>query len=281
MGPRFSERQRTRKGQREEWAQGTGQEGANVWRVLELWRKPLRSTVPEREGEGLNQWSQFEVADDMAWGVGEVRVLGALTIVDKENEKMAEEEWSKVRGKKTFRKKIGERKSDKKKAAVNRNRYQALSIIKVIEPDGINRMELKDGWDYADFAVDSGASETVVGEEMLQSVATTEGVASRRGVQYEVANGVRIPNLGENKLCGISGEVCKRNITAQVCEVNKALLSVQKVEAAGNKVVFDNEGAYSEDKVTVETLWMIEEGGMYMLRMWVKAEGFRGGADLP
>ena len=144
----------------------------------------------------------------------------------------------------------------------------------MIEPEGINRVEFKDGWDYVDLAVDSGASETVVGEEMLQSVATTEGAASRRGVQYEVANGVRIPNLGEKKFCGISGEGCKRNITAQVCEVNKALLSVRKVVTAGNKVVFDSEGSYIEDKVTGEKLWMKEDGGVYTLRMWVKAEGF-------
>ena len=48
-------------------------------------------------------------------------------------------------------------------------------------------------------AVDSGATETVVGEDMLQSVETKEGEASKKGVQYEVASGTLIPNLGENK----------------------------------------------------------------------------------
>ena len=45
-------------------------------------------------------------------------------------------------------------------------------------------------------AVDSGATETVVGEDMVESVEVVEGEASKKGVQYEVANGVRIPNLG-------------------------------------------------------------------------------------
>ena len=65
-----------------------------------------------------------------------------------------------------------------------------------------------------------------------------------------------------------------RNLTAQVCEVNKALLSVKRVVQAGNKVVFDADGSYIEDKSTGEKMWLREENGMYMLRMWVKNEGF-------
>ena len=55
-------------------------------------------------------------------------------------------------------------------------------------------------------------------------------------MQYEVANGVRIPNLGEKKLQGYSEEGTVRSITTQVCEVNKGLLSVRKVVEAGNRV---------------------------------------------
>ena len=39
---------------------------------------------------------------------------------------------------------------------------------------------------------------------------------------------------------------------------------------AGNRVVFDEDGSYVEDKVTGERMWMRDEGGMYMLKMWVK-----------
>ena len=41
---------------------------------------------------------------------------------------------------------------------------------------------------------------------MLMRVATTEGPACRRGVEYEVANGEIIPNLGEKKFQGVSDE---------------------------------------------------------------------------
>ena len=52
-------------------------------------------------------------------------------------------------------------------------------------------------WEVLEMAVDSGATETVIGEDMVNAVATQEGPAMRRGVEYEVANGIRIPNLGE------------------------------------------------------------------------------------
>ena len=48
--------------------------------------------------------------------------------------------------------------------------------------------------------VDSGATETVMGEETLSGIVDiTEGPACRRGVTYEVADGSEIPNLGAPK----------------------------------------------------------------------------------
>ena len=89
---------------------------------------------------------------------------------------------------------------------------------------------------------------------------------------YEVANGVRIPNLGEKRFTGVSTEGAVRSITAQVCDVNKALLSVKKVVAAGNRVVFDQTGSYIEDTQSGEKMWLTEEEGMYYLTMWVDKE---------
>ena len=65
-----------------------------------------------------------------------------------------------------------------------------------------------------------------------------------------------------------------KNITAQVCEANKAFLSVSKVVKAGNRVVFDPEGSYIESKTTGERTWLTEENGMYALKVWVKATPF-------
>ena len=67
-----------------------------------------------------------------------------------------------------------------------------------------------------------------------------------------------------------------RSITAQVFAVNKALMSVKKVMRAGNRVVFDEEGTYIEDKVTAEKIWATDDGGMFMVKMWVdRKAGFQ------
>ena len=124
-----------------------------------------------------------------------------------------------------------------------------------------------DEWEELEMAVDSGATETVVGEGMLLDVETRDGEARRKGVQYEVADGTLIPNLGEKKFVAVAEQGEMRKMTAQVCDVNKALLSVSKVVKAGNRVVFEEEGSYVEDRSTGERLYLKEAGGMYMLKL--------------
>ena len=63
---------------------------------------------------------------------------------------------------------------------------------------------------------------------------------------------------------------------AQVCDVNKALLSVHRVVQAGNRVAFASSGSYVEGETAGETMELVEKGGMYMLKLWVKAQGFMG-----
>ena len=109
---------------------------------------------------------------------------------------------------------------------------------------------------------------------MICSAEIQDGPASRRGVQYEVANGVKLPNLGEKRFIGTTREGIQRKLAAQVCNVNKGLLSVMKVVRAGNTVVFDSDGSYIQDKKTGEYMNLVERIGLYMLRMWTKGSSF-------
>jgi hypothetical protein len=151
---------------------------------------------------------------------------------------------------------------------------ETLKPLKVIEPEGVNELEDKGEWEEIEMAVDSGATETVVNEDDLPSIEVKAGAASRRGTEYEVANGVRIPNLGEKKFVAYTEEGSMRSLTAQVCDVNKPLLSVRKVMAGGSRVVFDEDGSYIESKATGERTWLKESGGMFMLKMWVQRTPF-------
>ena len=90
-------------------------------------------------------------------------------------------------------------------------------------------------------------------------------------------NGVRIPNLGEKIFQGVSNEGLKRMLTVQVCDVNKALMSVRKMVNAGNRVVFEPEGGYIENVTSGSRIAMTDKGGMYTIKMWVQ-KPFRGQA---
>ena len=91
--------------------------------------------------------------------------------------------------------------------------------------------------------MDRGATKTVLGIESLQGVQTKEGPATGRCSEYEVANGERVPNHGEQQFLGVNTEGVSRQIVGQVCDVSKPLLSVKKIMSAGNKVVFDPDGS--------------------------------------
>ena len=54
-------------------------------------------------------------------------------------------------------------------------------------------------------------------------------------------------------------------MTFQVTDVTKALGSVSKFVANGNKVVFDGSGSFIENKRSRERLWMREENGVKVL----------------
>ena len=43
-----------------------------------------------------------------------------------------------------------------------------------------------------------------------------------------------------------------------------------KATAAGNRVIFDSDGSYIENKASGEKTWLKEKGGMYVLRLWVR-----------
>ena len=81
-------------------------------------------------------------------------------------------------------------------------------------------------------------STEVIPPDILEDVELRQGEPYKRGVEHEVANGVQIPNMGERKFHGVTAERSMKSVVAQVCQVNRGLLSVRKVTSVGNRVVF-------------------------------------------
>ena len=125
-------------------------------------------------------------------------------------------------------------------------------------------------------AVDSGASESVVSDEIITSVETVEGDVMKKGVRYEVADGTLIPNLGEKQSVAVSDGGVMRHMKAQVCEVTKASLSVHQVAQAANRVVFSASGSFVQDEQTGERMPLEEKGGMFMLKLLGESPRRRG-----
>ncbi len=89
--------------------------------------------------------------------------------------------------------------------------------------------------------------------------------------------------MGERRFKGFvfNGKGDQRGISrgfcAQITEVNKPLLSVGRLEAAGYRVRFDGpKNSYIEDKQNGENMRMEKRGHVYVLRVFVRdtAAGF-------
>ena len=63
-----------------------------------------------------------------------------------------------------------------------------------------------------------------------------------------------------------------KGITAQVCKVHRPLMSVKKICKNGQRVVFDDESSYVENKETGERIKVVEEDGEYVLEVWVNTK---------
>ena len=96
------------------------------------------------------------------------------------------------------------------------------------------------------------------------------------GIEYEVANGGVVVNLGEKK-----AEVKLKEggesllMSFQVVEIHKPLLAVSKLVEAGNKVLFDKDDPHillqSGEKIPMKV-----NGGTYEIEVYILNPGFTG-----
>ena len=142
------------------------------------------------------------------------------------------------------------------------------SLIEVRD-ESTRSMQEAEVWEEVEMIVGSGASGTVVGEDMVKAV---EAVNVKNDIFFKMADGSRTPHMGENTFKAYTDQGHLRHMTAAVTEVDDALLSVSKVVKAGNRVVFDDSGSCIEHKVTGEVTPLFEQRGFYKLKIGVPKE---------
>ena len=133
--------------------------------------------------------------------------------------------------------------------------------------------DIDEEWEYINVTVDSGAVDHVVNEECGKQFGVRETEMSKKGGYYVAANNTKIYNKGERDVKGYTEEGRKAGMTFQVAGVNGPLGSVRKMCKEGNRVVFDEEGSFIEDKKTGMRTKIQNEGEAYILKLKVK-KGF-------
>ena len=95
---------------------------------------------------------------------------------------------------------------------------------------------------------------------------------SRAKVEYEVASGHTVPNLGERH-CEVFTEGCKKSllINFQVADVHRPLLSLSRAADMGFKSYLGKEGGWLEDTETGEWLPIKRKGDLYVMDMRIRA----------
>jgi hypothetical protein len=125
------------------------------------------------------------------------------------------------------------------------------------------------GHECIEALLDSGAGECVCGPQHFAGVSTNSAAGrAGAGVEYVCADGGRIPNLGEKLVGGVSDEGHKLSINFQVACVDRPLIAVSKLTAAGHDVWFGKTHGVITHGATGQSTVFAKKNGVYVLKVW-------------
>ena len=133
----------------------------------------------------------------------------------------------------------------------------------------INNVD-QSGWEKVTMTVDSGSVDHVVTEETATQFPLVATEASKRGINFVAANGTKIINHGERQVEGMTTEFSPIKMTWQVARVKRNLASVDRMMNTGNRVVFDSNGSYIQNKTTGYKTDMRRNGRLTEFNVWIK-----------
>ena len=122
-----------------------------------------------------------------------------------------------------------------------------------------------------ELTIDSGAAEHVVGPRDLPHIPIG---ASRKHIQYTMANGQRTSNKGDQNAMAFTRDGHGITFRAQVTDVHRPLMSVSRICDKGNRVVFEKHGGYIESLTTGEQIHVRRDHNVYRLDVDVPESGF-------
>ena len=117
--------------------------------------------------------------------------------------------------------------------------------------------------------VDSGATVSVVHPSTGKAYNIQDSKGSLEGQSYEIANGVRIPNLGEKVMAVMTEEGSVRPYCSQVADVSHSLQAVRAMLKSQHIVVFDEDASFAYNKETGEVNTIKDDGCNYTMEHWI------------
>jgi hypothetical protein len=149
-----------------------------------------------------------------------------------------------------------------------------LNVINELRVQGqeiksVKEAEFNGRWERLRSVMDSGASITVIPPNVGKLYEVRESPASKAGVQYQVANGDELPNLGEKFLPLLTSEHTTRGMLAQVADVTMALQSPRALHATGHMVILDGANSFVLNKFTGEVNVLEDDGINYLMDTWI------------
>ena len=116
--------------------------------------------------------------------------------------------------------------------------------------------------------VDSGAAAHVLPATVLEDYPVVAGSA-KNGVRYMTADGNELPDLGTKQIPFRTREGHDCGVNWQIADIQRPLLSVTTLTAAGNQIHFNKDGGTITTKDGKKTMQFYCRNGVYVLDLWV------------
>jgi hypothetical protein len=141
-----------------------------------------------------------------------------------------------------------------------------------------NGKEYPEQLEFLKVIVDSGAAVSALPTDACKQYPLTWH--EDKGREYYAANGTRVLDEGRRQPELWTSDGKKRQIAFSVAKVRKPLFSVSKSIDHGNRVVFDADGSYIENKNNGERIEIDRENGVFTMKFWVAPKPIKEGADV-
>ena len=127
---------------------------------------------------------------------------------------------------------------------------------------GVNEVGTSDGG-WCAVTMDSGAAVSVMPAWWYPRE------QKRTGVEYTVANGAKIADMGEKLLKFEFDDGGNGSMKFRLANVTKPLGAISSVCDRGNRVVFDSEGSYVDLQSSGKRIPLRRQNGVYVMDVWV------------